>query len=127
MSRWLQWGVTTPVWVTFLPHTYNVQGVSVRVVAMALMLAGSAVFTSPLLYETNVIVLGAGGYRMADMLRFGAVMQVWQAVGALTLLSWHQYWPVFWGVLAQASLVVLLGAPALASSMGFGHESKKRS
>ena len=101
---------------------------SVRVVAMTLMMAGSAVYTSPLLYETNVIVLGAGGYRMADMLRFGAVMQAWQAVGALTLLCWHQYWPVFWGVLAQASLVVLLGAPALASSMGFGREAvKKRS
>lgn len=107
-------------------HHHVPQGMSVRVVSMTLMMAGSAVFTSPLLYETNVIVLGAGGYRMADMLRFGAVMQVWQAVGALTLTCWYQYWPVFWGVLAQASLIVLLGAPALASAMGFGREANKK-
>ncbi len=91
-----------------------------NLIAKTLMLAGSAVYTSPLLYETNVIVLGAGGYRTADVLRFGAVLQLWQALGAITLLTWHQYWPVFWGLVAQASVVVLLGAPALAGYLGFG-------
>jgi di/tricarboxylate transporter len=54
-------------------------GVSVLPFAVALMMAGSNDFATPIGYQTNLMVYGPGGYRFGDYLRLG---------GPLNLLLW---------------------------------------
>jgi len=58
---------------------------------MAIMMAGSASFATPLGYQTNLMVYGPGGYRFADYLRVGLPMNA--LVGLLTVLLA----PLVWG------------------------------
>lgn len=57
---------------------------------IAVCLAASASFMTPLGYQTNMMVHGPGGYRFVDYLRFGAPLNlvVWLVSSALI--------PVFW-------------------------------
>lgn len=52
--------------------------------AIALMMAGSASFATPLGYQTNLMVYGPGGYRFTDFLRIGLPMNV--LMGAAVVL-----------------------------------------
>ncbi|HKX45362.1 MAG TPA: SLC13 family permease, partial [Planctomycetota bacterium] len=51
--------------------------------AMALLMAGSASFATPLGYQTNLMVYGPGGYTLRDFLRIGVPMNC--VVGAATI------------------------------------------
>jgi di/tricarboxylate transporter len=51
---------------------------------VALAIAGSCGFATPIGYQTNLMVYGPGGYRFADYLRFGAPLNV--VVCVITLL-----------------------------------------
>jgi di/tricarboxylate transporter len=51
-------------------------GVSAMPFVIAIMFGASASFLSPLGYQTNLMVMGPGGYRFADYLRMGAPMTV---------------------------------------------------
>jgi di/tricarboxylate transporter len=42
----------------------------------ALMLAGSADFSTPIGYQTNLMVYGPGGYRFTDYTKFGFPLQM---------------------------------------------------
>jgi di/tricarboxylate transporter len=47
-------------------------GFEPRTIALAIAVAASASFLTPIGYQTNTMVFGPGGYRLADYLRLGA-------------------------------------------------------
>ena len=51
-------------------------GYDPRLVAIAVAVAGSASFLTPVGYQTNTMVYGPGGYRFTDYLRLGAPLSV---------------------------------------------------
>jgi len=51
-------------------------GMSVRPMLLVLMLAASASFATPISYQTNLMVLGPGGYRFTDFFRIGVPLQI---------------------------------------------------
>lgn len=57
----------------------------------ALMMAGSASFATPIGYQTNLMVMGPGGYRFADYLRIGVPLNL--LLGIVTVLLAPLIWP----------------------------------
>jgi len=51
-------------------------GVSVRPFVFAVAFAASASFSTPVGYQTNALILGPGGYRFRDFIRFGLPLQI---------------------------------------------------
>jgi di/tricarboxylate transporter len=67
-------------------------GVDPRPLVVAVMVAASACFATPIGYQTNTLVYGPGGYSFADFLRFGAPLNVVLAVvGSLAI---PMIWPL---------------------------------
>lgn len=62
--------------------------VDARAVVLVLMMAASASFASPLGYQTNLMVLGPGGYRFGDFFRIGVPLQVLLGAIAVVLAWW---------------------------------------
>lgn len=65
--------------------------VSVYPFIMAIMVAGSCTFATPISYPTNLMVCGAGGYHFRDFLRFGGPLNV--LIGAVTVVLVPWIWP----------------------------------
>ncbi len=65
-------------------------GVSAMPFLIALMIAASASFATPLGYQTNLMVYLAGGYRFSDFLKLGIPMNLimWAITVALAPLVW---------------------------------------
>ena len=61
-----------------------------RPFVIALALAASASFMTPIGYQTNMMVYGPGGYRFVDFLRIGAPLNIVLGVIAIVLI------PIFW-------------------------------
>lgn len=59
--------------------------------AATLMMAASASFATPIGYQTNLMVYGAGGYRFKDYLYFGTPLTL--LVGLVTILVAPRVWP----------------------------------
>lgn len=59
---------------------------------LAVMMAASASFATPLGYQTNLMVYGPGGYRFSDFLRIGVPMNI--VVGIATILAIVFIWPL---------------------------------
>ena len=51
-------------------------GVDVRIMAIAVAIAASTSFLSPIGYQTNTMVYGPGGYRVADYVRSGLPLSI---------------------------------------------------
>jgi len=65
--------------------------VSVLPFAIALMMAGSNDFATPIGYQTNLMVYGPGGYRFADYLRVGGPLNLLMMATAVALIP--LVWP----------------------------------
>jgi di/tricarboxylate transporter len=66
-------------------------GLSFMPFAVAVMLAASASFATPIGYQTNLMVFGPGGYRFADFLRIGLPLNLVTGVVAVLVI------PLVWG------------------------------
>jgi len=58
---------------------------------VAVMMAASASFATPIGYQTNLMVYGPGGYRFTDYFRFGIPLTL--VLGATVVLLAPQVWP----------------------------------
>jgi di/tricarboxylate transporter len=65
-------------------------GVSPMPFVFAVMIAASASFMTPIGYQTNLMVMGAGGYKPSDYPRLGLPLSLTVGVLALVLI------PIFW-------------------------------
>jgi di/tricarboxylate transporter len=67
-------------------------GLNAEPYVIAVMIAASASFATPLGYQTNLMVYGPGSYRFTDFLRVGVPMNVIAAV--VTVLAIALQWPL---------------------------------
>jgi di/tricarboxylate transporter len=74
----------------FAVEIANRLGVDPRPMVMAVAFAASASFVTPLGYQTNLMVLGPGGYRFSDFVRAGLPLNLLLTATATVLI------PVFW-------------------------------
>ena len=65
-------------------------GVSYMPYVIAVMVAASCGFTTPLGYQTNLMVYGTGGYRFMDFVRFGLPLNI--LCGIITILIVPRVW-----------------------------------
>jgi len=72
------------------------QGIDNAQMSFLLMLAASASFMSPFGYQTNLMVLGPGGYVFGDFLRFGGPMQVVQMIVSVAVILLDDKWWIGW-------------------------------
>ncbi|HET6565366.1 MAG TPA: SLC13 family permease [Xanthomonadales bacterium] len=67
-------------------------GLDPKPFVIAVMLAGSASFATPIGYQTNTFVYQAGGYRFADFIRIGLPMNVLALLVSCWLIP--KFWPL---------------------------------
>ena len=67
-------------------------GVDPRPLVVAVMIAASACFATPIGYQTNMLVYGPGGYRFTDFMRVGIPLNVTQAIIVSLLIP--LIWPL---------------------------------
>ena len=67
-------------------------GVSATPFVIAIMVAASAAFATPIGYQTNLMVYGPGGYRFLDYVRFGLPLDLIVMTVALVVIPW--VWPL---------------------------------
>ena len=65
-------------------------GVNYQAFSVVVMIAASASFMTPTGYQTNLMVMGPGGYRFSDYFKVGAPLSILVAVAALLLV------PIAW-------------------------------
>ena len=65
-------------------------GIMPHTAMMAVAMAASASFTSPISHPANILVMGPGGYRFSDYIKLGAPLTLVIFVAVMVLL------PVFW-------------------------------
>ena len=65
--------------------------ISLLPLAVTVMFAASACFITPMGYQTNLMVMGPGGYRAGDYLRAGLPLNLITGLTAILLIPW--IWP----------------------------------
>lgn len=67
-------------------------GVSPMPYVVAIMVAASAAFATPIGYQTNLMVMGPGGYRFLDYVRFGLPLNLLVMMTAMIIIP--RIWPL---------------------------------
>ncbi|NSX55086.1 SLC13 family permease [Sulfitobacter sp. 1151] len=67
-------------------------GIDPRPLVVAVMVAASASFATPIGYQTNMLVYGPGGYKFSDFLKFGIPLNL--SVGLLASIIIPYMWPL---------------------------------
>ncbi len=67
-------------------------GVDPRPLVVAVMIAASAAFATPIGYQTNMLVYGPGGYRFTDFMRIGIPLNL--TLGVVVCLAIPLIWPL---------------------------------
>lgn len=67
-------------------------GVDPRPLVIAVMVAASAAFSTPIGYQTNMLVFGPGGYRFSDFLKVGIPLNL--STGLIASLLIPVIWPL---------------------------------
>jgi di/tricarboxylate transporter len=70
--------------------TCGEMGIMPHTAMMAVAMAASASFTSPISHPANILVMGPGGYRFSDYIKLGAPLTLVIFVAVMLLL------PIFW-------------------------------
>jgi di/tricarboxylate transporter len=65
-------------------------GIEPYTAMMAIAMAASASFTSPISHPVNILIMGPGGYRFADYIKIGAPLTLVIFIVVMLLL------PIFW-------------------------------
>lgn len=76
----------------FCLESARLLGVSERPFIMAVTLAASYAFASPIGYQTHMMVFGPGGYRFTDFVRVGLPLNLLMWIAAVILIPW--IWPL---------------------------------
>ncbi|MGF1656150.1 MAG: SLC13 family permease [Verrucomicrobiales bacterium] len=78
--------IMTPIAINFALSI----GVDPRPFVVAICFAASAAFSTPIGYQTNAMIYGAGGYQFSDYLRFGMPMNIlfWVVTSFLIPMIW---------------------------------------
>lgn len=80
--------VLTPIVIALATQ----MGLDPRGFVVAVMMGASASFATPIGYQTNTLVYGAGNYRFVDFLKVGVPMNL--LVGIATTLSIYLFFPL---------------------------------
>lgn len=67
-------------------------GLDPRPLVVTVMVAASASFATPIGYQTNTLVYGAGGYRFSDFMRIGIPMNL--IAGVVSVIVIPMIWPL---------------------------------
>ena len=70
----------------------SAMGIDPRPLVVAVMVAASASFATPIGYQTNMLVYGPGGYKFTDFLRVGIPLNL--SVGLLASILIPVFWPL---------------------------------
>jgi di/tricarboxylate transporter len=83
--------VVTPIAIALASS----MGVDARPLVVAVMVAASASFATPIGYQTNMLVYGPGGYSFADFMRVGIPLNL--SIGIIASLVIPFLWPLSLG------------------------------
>ncbi|KAI9028023.1 citrate transporter-domain-containing protein [Hyaloraphidium curvatum] len=80
---------------------------------LALCMAGSADFATPIGYQTNLMVWSPGGYRFYDYIVFGGPLQLLVAAVTIPICIWTTSWIIWTAVLGVLNVVLFVVVVAL--------------
>ena len=80
------------VWRIDWPARWMMLGVSVEPFILAVLFGANMSFATPYGYQTNLLVMTAGGYKFGDYWRMGLPLEVLIVVVSVPLILWA--WPL---------------------------------